>query len=462
MALAVRGDMASGTDQPARPHRIVIVGGGAGGLELATRLGDKLGHRNQADITLIDKAATHLWKPLLHEIAAGSMDLGHHELDYLAQAHWHHFHYRTGEMVGLDRARREVLVGPVFEENGTEVTPARGYPYDTLVLAVGSMTNDFGTPGVMEHAICLETADQAAKFHRRLVNACLRAQSQNEPLRSGQLQVAIVGAGATGVELAAELHKTTRELVAFGLDRIDPDRDIRLHLIEAADRILPALPVRISKAATDLLDKLGVKVYTPARVAAVTPNEIRLADGRTLNAELIVWAAGVKAPSFLSNLDGLETNTISQLVVRQTLQTTRDDNIFAIGDCAACPWPERNESKRNGPEHNGVVPPRAQAAHQQATHLAKQLRRRLAGQAVAPWYYHDFGSLVSFGQYSTIGSLMGKLADRSVFVEGYFARLMYVSLYKMHEYALHGFVKVALDTVVRLITRRTEPHVKLH
>jgi NADH dehydrogenase len=351
--------------QRERPHRIVIVGGGAGGLELATRLGDKLGRRGKAEITLIEKARAHLWKPLLHEIAAGSMDLGHHELDYLAQAHWHHFRYRTGEMIGLDRSRREVLVGPVIEENGTEVTPARGYPYDTLVLAVGSLTNDFGTPGVAEHAICLETPDQAARFHRRLVNACLRAQNQNEPLRPRQLQVAIIGAGATGVELAAELHKSTRELVAFGLDRIDPDRDITLHLIEAADRILPALPPRIAKAATDLLSELGVKVYTSARVAAVVPNGVKLADGRIIDAELVVWAAGVKAPAFLQNLDGLETNAINQLVVRQTLRTTRDDDIFAIGDCAACPWPERN----------GIVPPRAQAAHQFVETATAKTRR---------------------------------------------------------------------------------------
>jgi NADH:ubiquinone reductase (H+-translocating) len=240
--------------------------------------------------------------------------------------------------------------------------------------------------------------------------------------------------------------------VAFGLDRIDPDRDITLHLIEAADRILPALPARIAAAATDLLTALGVKVYNSARVAAVVPNGVELADRRIINAELVVWAAGVKAPAFLEHLDGLETNAITQLVVRQTLQTTRDDDIFAIGDCAACSWPERKT----------LVPPRAQAAHQQAMHLAKQLPRKIAGRPIQPWHYRDFGSLVSLGEYSTVGSLMGKLVGRSFFVEGYFARLMYVSLYKMHEYALHGFIKVALDTLVRLITRRTEPQVKLH
>ena len=114
------------------PPRIVIVGGGAGGLELAPRLGDRLGRRGRARVTLIDKVRTHLWKPLLHEVAAGSMDLGEHELDYLAQSHWHHFRYLVGEMVGLDRTRREVEIAPFVDEDGAEVTPGRRVPYDVL------------------------------------------------------------------------------------------------------------------------------------------------------------------------------------------------------------------------------------------------------------------------------------------------------------------------------------------
>jgi NADH:ubiquinone reductase (H+-translocating) len=434
-------------------HQIVVVGGGAGGLELATKLGDRLGKRNRAAVELIDMGRAHLWKPLLHEIAAGSMDLGVHELNYLAQSHWHHFRYRLGEMVGLDRSLRSVRLAPVVEDDGAVITAERLVPYDTLVIAVGSLTNDFGTPGVKEFAIALETPALAARFHRRLVDALMRAHTQVEPLRPGQLHVAIVGAGATGVELAAELHKTTRDLVSYGLDRIDPDRDIRLDLIEAAPRILPALPERLSKAALELLtNKLHVNVRTSARVAEVLPNGVRLASGEFVPAELVVWAAGVKAPEFLRNLDGLETNRLNQLVVEQTLQTTRDPNIFAIGDCAACPWP------RKGTE----VPPRAQAAHQQASHMVKQIERRLAGQPLRPYTYHDFGSLVSLGEHSTVGNLMGKLVGGDLLVEGYIARIMYTSLYKMHELALHGYTKVALDTLARLITRRTEPQVKLH
>src|SRR5262245_28697622 len=325
------------TGESSRLHRIIVVGGGAGGLELVTRLGDKLGRRKRADVTLIDKRRTHLWKPLLHEIAAGSMDLGVHEIDYLAQAHWHGFRYRIGELVDIDRARRCVHVAAWVDEEGELVTDARSFAYDTLIIAVGSLTNDFGTPGVKEFAISLETPSEAARFNRRLVNACIRAHAQSTPLRPGQLQVAIIGAGATGTELAAELHRTTRELVAFGLDRIDPARDIKIHLIEAAERILPALPERLSAAAGELLRGLDVAVRTSARVAEVMAGGVRLATGEVIPAELVVWAAGVKAPDVLKDIGGLESNRINQLVVRQTLQTTRDDDIFAIGDCAQCP-----------------------------------------------------------------------------------------------------------------------------
>lgn len=431
---------------------MVIVGGGAGGLELATRLGDTLGRRGEAQITLIDRSRTHLWKPLLHEIAAGSMDVDQHTLDYLAQARWHHFRFRLGRMDGLDRERRVVRVAATHDDEGRLLIGEREIRYDTLVIAVGSGTHDFGTPGAQEHAISLDTPAQAERFHNRLINACLRANAQHEPLRPEQLHVAIIGAGATGVELAAELHHTTRELVAFGLEKIDAARDIRITLIEAGPRVLPALPERLSNATLKLLEKLQIQVLTGARVTAVKADGVLIADGRGIAAELTVWAAGIKAPDFLRDLAGLETNKLNQLVVTPALQTTRDADIFALGDCAACHWPGR--------DHN--VPPRAQAAHQQASTLASTLRRRLAGKPAKPFIYRDFGSLVSLGNHSTVGTLMGALIGGSLFIEGLFARLMYVSLYRMHLYALHGFAKVFFDTLARLITRRTEPRVKLH
>jgi NADH dehydrogenase len=420
--------------------------------ELVTRLGDTLGKRRAAQITLVEKARAHLWKPLLHAVAAGSMDPDEHELNYFAQAHWHHFRYRLGEMIGLDRAHKRVLLAAMQDEDGREISPQRSINYDTLVIAVGSVCNDFRTPGVEEYAVPLDTTEQAVRFNRRLVNACIRADAQVGPIRPGQLHVAIIGAGATGTELAAELHQTMREVVAYGFDRVDPDRDIRIILIEGTSRILPALPERISEATLNLLNTLAVEVHTGVRVTEVTQDGVRLADGTLLPAELVVWSAGIKAATFLRDLDGLESNQLNQLVVTPRLQTTRDSNIFAIGDCAACPWAG----------HTTPVPPRAQAAHQQASHLVSQISRRMADKPLQSYAYRDFGSLVSLGEYSTVGSLMGFLIGKSFFVEGYFARLMYRSLYIIHEIALYGRWKTLLETLARGFTRRSRPLVKLH
>src|SRR5271155_2578032 len=166
--------------QPAR-HRIIIVGGGAGGLPLAVRLGDKLGRNRRAEITLIDRFATHLWKPLLHEVAAGRVDADVHGVDYLALAYWHHFRFRQGIVAGLDRAKHELTLNSVFDDDGVLMLPRRVLRYDTLVFCVGSTSNDFDVPGVAAHAISLDTLVDAERFHRRLLAACVRADAEAAP-----------------------------------------------------------------------------------------------------------------------------------------------------------------------------------------------------------------------------------------------------------------------------------------
>lgn len=432
-------------------HKIVVVGGGASGLELVTRLGRKLGRRGKADVILVDRVRTHIWKPLLHEVAAGSLDVGHHAVDYLHHAHAHGFRYHIGEMTGLDRERHLIHLAASHDAEGREVTPVREVPYDMLVMAVGSTTNDFGTPGVAENAIALDTPDQAVRFHQRLINGMLRAHTQAGPVRDGQLHVTVIGAGATGTELAAELHHTTREVARTGLDRIDPSKDFKITLVEAADRILPAVPERVSEQVMAILAKIGVDVRVKARVTAVNPEGVRLADGGFIPSELIVWAAGVKAPPFLQDIGGLETKRSNQLVVTPMLQTTRDSDIFAVGDCAYLV--EKGSAT--------PVPPRAQAAHQEASHLFKQVVARLDGKPLTPFKYRDFGSLVSLGEYSTVGNLMG-FKGTNMFIAGMFAGLMYRSLYKMHEMAVNGTAKTAVDALARALTQRTVSRVKLH
>ena len=431
------------------PPRILIVGGGAGGLELATRLGRTLGKRNRALITLADANMTHIWKPLLHEVAAGSLNSTEDELNYVAQAKWNHFEFQLGCMCGLDRDRREVILSPLKGEDGEELIPERRLGYDYLVISVGSNTNDFNTQGAAEHCLFLDTRAQAERFHRLLLNQYIKAQASTSATASEPINVAIIGAGATGVELAAELHHAAHMLQAYGLDRIRPE-DLNINLVEAGPRVLPALPERISTPVTQTLKDLGVKLHTGSPVKEVTAEGLQLANGETIPASLKVWAAGIRAPAFLSQL-GLETNRINQLVVTRTLQVPEDPTIFAFGDCASCP--AREEGK--------FVPPRAQAAHQQATLLAKNFRKLLDNKPLEEYNYRDYGSLISLSTFSAVGNLMGNLTG-NVLLEGKLARMFYISLYRMHQMALYGLPRTMMLMLSDQIGRSTEPRLKLH
>ena len=436
------------------PHRIVIVGGGAAGLPLATRLGDSLGRRGRVTVTLVDHNASHLWKPLLHEVAAGRVDADLHDVDYFLLAYWHNFRFRQGAVVGLDRQRRELRLGVVLDEDGTEILPERILHYDTLVFCVGSVSNDFGIPGVAERAISLDAPADAERFHRRLLAACVSADERRAHGDPATVDVVIIGAGATGVELAAEVRHCTRAHASYGLEYLEPERDVHLTLIEAAVRILPPLSEEIAKAATELLRKLDVEVRTGERVTSIDADGVHTGSGAVLHADLVAWAAGIKAPAWLDALDGLEVNRNHQLVVDTTLATTRDPNIFALGDCAACPWPQGGK--------NAILPPRAQVARQQASLLVKSVKARLAGRSLPTFKFTDFGSLVSLGEVSAVGNLMGRLIGGSLLVQGLIARWMYVSLYKMHQVAIFGYLRVALDTLSRIVRHRLDPRVKLH
>lgn len=434
---------------------IVIVGGGAGGLELATTLGRRYRKRTDVDVVLVDREHSHLWKPLLHEVAAGTLNSSEDELSYLAHAHWNGYRFLLGALESVDREARTLTIAPSLDAEGQEYIPRRTVPFTVLVIAIGSMTNDFGIEGVAEHCLFLDARRQADAFHQRLVRACYAANAQREPIRAGQLHVAIAGAGATGVELAAELHYSIRALVDFGLDHIDVTKDLRIHLIEGSDRILPGLPEKVSVSTHRVLEEIGVEIHTNEFVTRATSEGFETRSGRFIPAEIKVWAAGIRGPEVLNGLASLETNGVNQLVVRPTLQTTRDDDIYALGDCAACPLDSEG----------GTVPPRAQAAHQQASLVARSIERRLQGKPLPEYRYKDFGSLINLTGRSAIGNLMGNLLSRDPTnfpVEGRLARWAYLSLYKMHQVAVQGVIRTTLRAIADFLTRSSKPRLKLH
>lgn len=426
--------------------RIVIVGGGAGGLELATGLGKKLGRSGKARIILVDACLTHIWKPLLHEVAAGTINSYEDELNYFAHGARHHFEFQLGRLETLDRDRKVIGLAPLTDDAGQVFAEGRELAYDTLVLAIGSTSNDFGTSGARQHCIFLDSRAQADRFQSQFLNMYLRAHALPEGAASqAELNIAIVGAGATGVELAAELHHAAHKFVEYGLDEITPNR-VNISLIEAADRILPVLPEATSQAAHKQLEALGIKVYTRQKITDITSQGLLAESGLFIPASLKVWSAGIKASDSLREIGGLETNRINQLVTKPTLQTTRDSSIFALGDCASCTLPGAARP----------LPPRAQTANQQAMYLIKALPRHLDGKSLSEFRFHDKGSLISLST-SAVGVLMG-----SIGIQGRIARLMYVSLYRLHQMALHGPFKTAVILVKDLLSKNSGPTLKLH
>ncbi|MTI12102.1 NAD(P)/FAD-dependent oxidoreductase [Sansalvadorimonas verongulae] len=430
-------------------HRIVIVGGGAGGLELATRLGRTLGKKKKAEVVLVDARMTHIWKPLLHEVAAGSLNSYSDELNYLAQANWNHFRFQPGTMSDLNREQKTITLAPASDNTGTELLPERTLSYDSLVIAVGSNTNDFSTPGAREHCLFLDSREQAERIHHHLISRSIRHMSEDE--KPEPTRIVVIGAGATGVELTAELHHAAKLMVRYGLEQ-NPT-DMQLTLVEGSNRVLPALPERISNGVQAQLDTLGIHTRTGTPVSQITADGIITRSGKTIPSDLTIWAAGIKGPAFLKDLDGLESNKINQLIVKPTLQTTQDDNIYSLGDCASCTL--------TGKAGDFTVPPRAQSAHQQASLLAKNLSRKLDGKELLNFQYRDHGSLISLSSHSAVGNLMGNLTG-DVMLEGQIARLFYISLYRLHQLTLYGFWRTGMLIAKDLLERSTTPKLKLH
>ena len=434
-----------------RKTQIVVVGGGAGGLELAARLGAHFG-RERFDVILVEKNRTHIWKPLLHEVAAGSLDANLDEVGYRSHGHAWGDRFFYGAMEGIERDSRHVLIAPIRDEDGREIMGRHRIRYDYLVLAVGSVSNDFATLGVAQHCIFLDSRQQADRFRSKLLDHCLRVSRSlsQDPKADAMVRVDIVGGGATGVELAAELYNAASELRHYGLEVFDESR-LQVTLIEAGPRILPALPEKLAQAAHKELEALGVRVITGEQVVEATAEGMITQSGELIKADLRIWAAGVKGPDMLANL-GLETARGNQLVVKPTLQTSRDDRIFAIGDCA---WFVPEGETR-------PVPPRAQAAHQMAAVAFANIRALTTGGPLKSFVYRDHGSLVSLSHFSTVGSLMGNLIGGRMAIEGRLARFVYVSLYRMHLIAIHGWLKGLALILVGHVNHIIRPKLKLH
>jgi len=423
--------------------RIIVVGGGAGGLELVTKLGDKFGRKKRAEVMLIDQNTEHLWKPLLHEIATGALNDQTDHISYLSQAQRHHFSFKQGKMINIDRDNKRVVI---IDTNRLALGYANAevaIDYDALVIAIGCTSNDFGTPGVKEHAIFLDDQKSALELRKVLLSTFIRFDIEaNNSEPQDKIKIAIVGGGATGIELASELPNMVNTLKTSGYPNLGAEM-LDISLVEAADRISPALPEKVSLGITKTLQKMGVQVLTKTMIVKADDQGLYTKDGQTIAADIIVWAAGVKAPDFLNNIAGLETNRNNQLVVKETLQSTRDDAIFVIGDCSSF-------MQKSGKP----VSPTAQAAHQMVPICAYNIEKSMNDLPMKKFKYNDKGIVISL--HNTAQGVVSMIGNKGFYTKGCVALLIHRVLYRMHLASLLGICRTIRFTLAARVINKSK------
>ena len=428
----------------AKPRRIVVVGGGAGGAELVTALARRA-RSGETEVVLVDRADAHLWKPRLHEVAVGLIRSGEAEVSYLALGQATGFRFVLGALTALDAQARTLQVGRVLDEAGHQLLAPRELGYDELVLAIGSEVDDFGVPGVREHCHMLDSGQKAGAFQRRLLDAALQVAAGERD----QLRVGIVGAGSTGVELAAELHKAVAAMKRYG--GLAGVSRLQITVVDMAERVLAGEAPATSAYADRTLTRLGIELKLNASVDRVTEDALHVKGGGVVPCDLKVWASGVIGLPVAADLAGLKIDERRRILCDEQLRCRGVEHISALGDCAAV------RDSRTAK----LLPATAQVAHQQADYLVRRLSASSHTPDVA-FRFRSRGTLVSLGGDTAAGQFPTAGRTGPIILEGLVPKLFYSSLQLMHRAALSGWPQACALSLADRLRRVGVPPVKLH
>ncbi|MBC8128734.1 MAG: FAD-dependent oxidoreductase [Rhizobiaceae bacterium] len=422
-------------------RRLVVLGGGSGGLELAASLSSD----PSLSVTLVDKVGAHIWKPRLHEFAAGTVNSTLSEISFYMIAKMRGFRFEQGSVTGIDRAAKRVTLAAIETVDDHEMAASRSVPYDTCVVALGGITADFGTAGVAENAVRLDAKIDADAFRERFVALMIHARETKSPAH-----VVIVGSGATGTELAAHLRLSERAFFETPAAPVQA-KLLDLTILEAAPEVMPGADADLRAGILKRLAALDVTVVTGAKIVAVDPEAVRSASGEVWRSDSTVWAAGSLGSPVLARLGGLELDRKGRLLVDPYLRTTLDSGVYALGDAASV-TPEGAVM---------ALPPTAQVASQEAGYLARTLPKAMAGENVEPFHFRDKGKLVSLGNAGTVG-LVGFARRDDLFIQGQFAKAAYHALQRQHQWAVLGLLRGSVAILADIISPTKGPALKLH
>jgi NADH dehydrogenase len=417
--------------EPPWPHRVLILGGGFAGVMTAQALERILRRRTDVEVWLVSRENFMLFTPLLPEVCSGVLEPRHVVSPLRGMLRRPSSWCITADVDAID------LDGQVVTVIGGDGDPHRLH-YDTLVLALGGITHTFGIPGIEEHAVGMKTLADAFSLRNRMIEILERADLEDDPdEKQAQLTFVVGGGGFSGVETAGEVEDFLRRVRQRYFPKVRQE-EIRAHLVELQDGILPEMPPEMGGYARSRLERRGFEVLTGTPIKELRENEVVVGEGaarRTIPTRTVIWTGGVRPAPVVAE-SGVDVDHAGRAVTAPTMATSRD-GVFAIGDCAVIP----NIDDPDGRPHAAT----AQNAVREAKVLARNIVARIDGGDLQPFRYRPLGQLASIGHHTGVGIVFG------VRVRGLLAWIMWRGYYWSRTPGFSNKVRVALDWLLTAI-----------